>query len=63
MGWHPISMERILYQQSSTNKDDLIRTIQQMTTKLDNRKEEFKKMAHYCPTLYDYLKENIYHDN
>ena len=60
MGWHPISMERILYQQSRLNKEDLISTIKDMATKLDNRKKEYEKLANYCPTLYDYLKENIY---
>ena len=62
MGWFPISVERILYQQSTRNKKDLIKEIESITKKLNNRKEEYNKMANYCPNLYDYLKKNI-HDN
>ena len=62
MGWFPISVERILYQQSTRNKKDLIKEIENISKKLDSKKEEYNKMANYCPNLYEYLKENI-HDN
>ena len=62
MNWFPTSVERIKYAISDKSDDDLKREWKPFVEQLDATKVEWKKLADRCPTLYDYLKENIYND-
>jgi tryptophan halogenase len=62
MDWYPTSKERIKYALSSVSDDDLKRHWLPFIKKLDVRRKKWKKLAANCPTLYQYLKENIYND-
>jgi hypothetical protein len=62
MDWYPTSKERIKYALSSLSDDDLKRHWLPFIKKLDVRRKKWKKLAVNCPTLYQYLKENIYND-
>ena len=63
MGWFPTSVERIKYNLSDMTDKQLKEQWQPTIDRMNKRKEEFKKVANYCPTLYDYLKEKFYNDD
>ena len=63
MNWYPTSVERIKYSLSDITDEQLKQQWQPAIDKMNMRKEEYKKVANYCPTLYNYLKEKIYNDD
>jgi tryptophan halogenase len=62
MNWYPTSIERIKYALSTVSENDLKKQWQPYIEKLNIRKQKWKKLADKCPTLYQFLKENIYND-
>jgi len=62
MDWHATTLENIQHSECSPNINSYKKEYKVFADYLDNRKKEFEKIADYSPTLYDYLKENIYND-
>ena len=62
MDWHPTTLETIQHSECNPNIYSYKKKYKVFADYLDNRKKEFEKIADYSPTLYDYLKENIYND-
>lgn len=62
MNWYPTSVERIKYALSHKTNEELKSQWQPTIDRMNKSRDEFKKLANNCPTLYDYLKENIHND-
>ena len=60
MNWYPTTFETIKYKNNNGNENYWRKEWRNIINKLNERKEEFKKLANNTQPLYHYLKENIY---
>ena len=63
MDWFPTTLETIQYAHLQTNTEYWKKEWSEVSKHFEKRKRKFKKLAKSCPTLYDYLKENIYNND
>ena len=62
MNWGPTDLPSLLYH-DYTNLQSLTKEWQPFIERLDKRKEEWKKIVKNKPTLFQFLKDNIYNED
>ena len=62
MNWFPTSFETIQYYLANNDMDYYEKEWQPTIDRLNERKKHWKELVKDCPTLYEYLKKNIYND-
>ena len=62
MDWHQTTDENIQHAECESSIEPYRKEYQKIATHLDNRRDKFKDLVKDFPSLYDYLKKNIYYE-
>ena len=63
MNWYATDLTAVMYNLRTNDLKELQKKWQPAIDRLNKRKKEWNSLAHFCPSLFDYLKKNIYKCN